>query len=72
VARILESGVRSGARLADGIRIHATRLRQEEADRALAGAERVLVVVAAPLTLCFLPAFVLLGLIPLVVGFAEL
>lgn len=72
VARLAESGTRNGARLADGVRAQATRLRAEAADASLAGAERVLVVVAAPLTLCFLPAFVLVGLIPLVVGFAGI
>lgn len=72
VARLAESGSRNGARLADGVRAQATRLRAEAADASLAGAERVLVVVAAPLTLCFLPAFVLVGLIPLVVGFAGI
>ena len=48
----------------------ADRLRRTAGDRSRAGAERVLVAVAAPLTLCFLPAFVLVGLVPLVVGFA--
>jgi tight adherence protein B len=72
VARLAESGSRNGARLAEGVRAQATRLRAEAADASLAGAERVLVVVAAPLTLCFLPAFVLVGLIPLVVGFAGI
>lgn len=72
VARLAESGSRNGARLAEGVRAQATRLRMEAADASLAGAERVLVVVAAPLTLCFLPAFVLVGLIPLVVGFAGI
>lgn len=72
VARLAESGTRSGARLAEGVRAQADRLRQDAADQSLAGAERVLVVVAAPLTLCFLPAFVFVGLIPLVVGFAGL
>ena len=72
VARMAESGSRNGARLAEGVRARADRLRAEAADVSLAGAERVLVVVAAPLTLCFLPAFVLVGLIPLVVGFAAI
>lgn len=70
VARSASSGARNGARLAEGVRAQAARLRQDAADASLAGAERVLVVVAAPLTLCFLPAFVLVGLLPLVAGFA--
>lgn len=70
VARSASSGARNGARLAEGVRVQAARLRQDAADASLAGAERVLVVVAAPLTLCFLSAFVLVGLLPLVAGFA--
>jgi tight adherence protein B len=72
VARQAAGQTRSGARLADGVRAQAARLRREAADRSLAASERVLVVVAAPLTLCFLPAFILVGLVPLVVGFAGI
>lgn len=70
VARRAASQVRNGGRMADEITGQADRLRRQAGDRARAGAERVLVAVAAPLTLCFLPAFVLVGLVPLVVGFA--
>ncbi|WP_261796966.1 hypothetical protein [Corynebacterium provencense] len=72
VARLAGAGARHGGRLAEGVKAQAVRLRQDSADASRAGAERVLVVVAAPLTLCFLPAFVLVGLIPLVVGFAGI
>ncbi|HCT14749.1 type II secretion system F family protein [Corynebacterium nuruki] len=72
VARQAAGQTRSGARLAGGVRAQAARLRREAADRSLAASERVLVVVAAPLTLCFLPAFILVGLVPLVVGFAGI
>jgi tight adherence protein B len=72
LARQAAGQTRSGARLADGVRAQAARLRREAADRSLAASERVLVVVAAPLTLCFLPAFILVGLVPLVVGFAGI
>jgi hypothetical protein len=34
-------------------------------------AQRVGVHAVAPLALCFLPAFVLLGIVPLVVGLAQ-
>lgn len=70
VARRAVAQVRNGGRMAEDVTGQADRLRQQAEDRARAGAERVLVVVAAPLTLCFLPAFVLVGLVPLVVGFA--
>jgi tight adherence protein B len=72
VARQAAAQTRSGARLAEGVRTQAARLRRDAADRSLAASERVLVVVAAPLTLCFLPAFILVGLVPLVVGFAGI
>lgn len=70
VARRAASQVRNGGRMAGEVTAQADRLRRQAEDAARAGAERVLVAVAAPLTLCFLPAFVLVGLIPLVVGFA--
>ncbi|MDN5719357.1 MAG: hypothetical protein L0H07_04280, partial [Corynebacterium sp.] len=70
VARRAASQVRNGGRMAGEVTAQADRLRRRAEDAARAGSERVLVAVAAPLTLCFLPAFVLVGLIPLVVGFA--
>lgn len=70
VARRAAAQVRNGGRMAEEVTGQADRLRRQAEDRARAGAERVLVAVAAPLTLCFLPAFVLVGLVPLVVGFA--
>lgn len=70
VARRAAVQVRNGARMSEEIISQSDRLRRVAADRSRAGAERVLVAVAAPLTLCFLPAFVLVGLVPLVVGFA--
>lgn len=70
VARRAASQVRNGGRMAGEVTAQADRLRRQAEDAARAGSERVLVAVAAPLTLCFLPAFVLVGLIPLVVGFA--
>ncbi|HIW92068.1 MAG TPA: type II secretion system F family protein [Candidatus Corynebacterium avicola] len=70
VARRAAVQARNGARMSEEILGIADRLRRSAGDRSRAGAERVLVAVAAPLTLCFLPAFVLVGLVPLVVGFA--
>lgn len=72
VARQAAQQARSGTMLAQGARTQAARLRRLAADQAQAGAEKVLVVIAAPLTLCFLPAFVLVGLIPLVMGLAGI
>ncbi|WP_420098339.1 type II secretion system F family protein [Corynebacterium sp.] len=70
VARRAGSQIRNGGRLAGAVTAQADRLRRQAGDSARAGAERVLVAVAAPLTLCFLPAFVLVGLVPLIIGFA--
>ena len=50
----------------------AEHLRRVAADKATAGAEKVLIALAAPLTLCFLPAFVFVGLLPLAIGMASL
>lgn len=70
VARRAGSQVRNGGRMSEAVTAQADRLRAQADDSARAGAERVLVAVAAPLTLCFLPAFVVVGLVPLVIGFA--
>uniref|UniRef100_UPI0025B98752 type II secretion system F family protein n=1 Tax=Corynebacterium sp. TaxID=1720 RepID=UPI0025B98752 len=70
VARRAAAQVRNGGRLSEAVTAQADRLRRRADDTARAGAERVLVAVAAPLTLCFLPAFVVVGLVPLVIGFA--
>ncbi|OLT53747.1 hypothetical protein BJF89_02785 [Corynebacterium sp. CNJ-954] len=70
VARRAGSQVRNGGRMSEAVTAQADRLRTQADDSARAAAERVLVAVAAPLTLCFLPAFVVVGLVPLVIGFA--
>lgn len=49
----------------------AGRLRAEADAAATARAERASVLVAGPLGLCFLPAFVCLGVLPVVVGLAD-
>ncbi|QYH20376.1 type II secretion system F family protein [Corynebacterium aquatimens] len=58
----------SGAALADGCGRIAARLRAEAADGATAKAERAGVLIAIPLTACFLPAFFALGLAPVVIS----
>lgn len=72
VVRQAAQHTRAGSIMAAGARSQAARLRRLAADQATAGAEKILVVIAAPLTLCFLPAFVLVGLIPLVIGLAGI
>ena len=72
VARQAVQQTRAGTRLAEGAKAQARRIRQHSLNQVEAGAERVLIAVAAPLTLCFLPAFVLIGLVPLVIGLAGI
>lgn len=72
VARQAAQQTRAGSALSKGARRHAQRLRQSAKDTAVANAEKILVTIAAPLTLCFLPAFIVVGLIPLVIGLAGI
>ncbi|MCF7551622.1 type II secretion system F family protein [Pseudonocardia sp. WMMC193] len=60
----------TGTGLARVARGEAARLRDGLADAAEARAERAAVLVAAPLGLCFLPAFLALGIAPVVLGLA--
>ena len=48
----------------------ATQTREEAADAARAAAERASVLIAAPLGLCYLPAFLCLGIVPVIAGLA--
>ncbi|KAB1502885.1 hypothetical protein F7230_07795 [Corynebacterium sp. 320] len=72
IARMAAQQSTSGAMLADAMAHHAEYLRKLSLDKATEAAEKMLVVLAAPLTLCFLPAFVVTGLIPLALGLAGL
>lgn len=60
----------SGAALADGVAELAVQCRNDAAHVAAAAAERAGVFIAGPLGLCFLPAFVCLGIVPVVAGLA--
>lgn len=60
----------SGAPMARGFADLAERSRAAVADDAEATAQRAGVLISAPLGLCFLPAFVFLGLVPVIVGLA--
>nr|WP_241249838.1 type II secretion system F family protein [Rhodococcus sp. X156] len=70
LARLARRSGRSGASLAGGVAELAELQRAAAEDSAAAGAERAGVLVAGPLGLCFLPAFVCLGVAPVVVGLA--
>lgn len=62
---------RAGASLADGVAALAEATREQAQTSALARAERAGVLISGPLGLCFLPAFVCLGIAPVVVGLAA-
>lgn len=57
-----------GSTLADAVREHAVALRSAVTDDAERSAGKAGVAMTAPLGLCFLPAFLCLGLAPVVVG----
>jgi pilus assembly protein TadC len=68
--RLARRSASSGAALADGVADLADQCRHDAAHAAAAAAERAGVLIAGPLGLCFLPAFVCLGIAPVVAGLA--
>lgn len=68
--RLARRSSSSGAALAEGVAELAVRSRHDAASAAAATAERAGVLIAGPLGLCFLPAFVCLGIVPVVAGLA--
>jgi pilus assembly protein TadC len=60
----------SGARLAGALADTAEQLRHRQLQRALGRAQRAGVWVLLPLGCCFLPAFVCIGIVPVVIGIA--
>ena len=71
LARTARHSGRSGAAIAASCERVAARLREDAEDRAVGAAERAGVLIALPLTLCFLPAFMLLGLAPMVLSLGS-
>jgi Flp pilus assembly protein TadB len=71
LARAARHTARSGSALADVADELASELRSDSADHAEAKAQRASVLIAGPLGLCFLPAFLCLGVAPVVLGLAE-
>jgi pilus assembly protein TadC len=61
----------SGLRLARGFSALATQLRADSVAAGLARAHRAGVWSLAPLGLCFLPAFVCIGIVPVVIGIGQ-
>lgn len=68
--RLARRSAASGAALADGVAELAEQVRHDAADAATATAERASVLIAGPLGVCYLPAFLCLGIVPVVVGLA--
>ncbi|RJO77916.1 type II secretion system F family protein [Nocardia panacis] len=70
LARMARRSARSGASLAVAVGELAEQRRAVVEDAAAARAERAGVLIGGPLGLCFLPAFVCLGIVPVVIGLA--
>ena len=70
LSRLARRSAASGAAMAQGVAELADQSRHEAADTATAAAERASVLIAGPLGVCYLPAFVCLGIVPVVVGLA--
>jgi pilus assembly protein TadC len=68
--RLARRSASSGTALAEGVAALAAQSRDDAAHAATATAERAGVLIAGPLGLCFLPAFVCLGIAPVVAGLA--
>jgi pilus assembly protein TadC len=68
--RLARRSASSGAALAQGVAELAAQSRNDAADTAGAAAERASVLIAGPLGMCYLPAFVCLGIVPVVAGLA--
>lgn len=71
LARIARLADQSGGATADATRRIAHGLRAEASDKSTARAERASVLIAIPLTACFLPAFLVLGLAPVIISLAA-
>jgi len=68
IASLASASTRTGASIVAGCRRVADKLTQRAADERTAATERAGVLIALPLTTCFLPAFFLLGLVPVLVS----
>jgi Flp pilus assembly protein TadB len=71
VGRSIARAAESGAPVAAAVAVVADEHRRQRRWRAQLRAHRVSVRAAAPLGLCFLPAFILIGIVPVVVGIGR-
>ncbi|WKD58575.1 hypothetical protein [Corynebacterium caspium] len=58
----------AGSQVSNGAKNIAAGLRDTATDQVISAAERAGVLIAIPLSFCFLPAFFILGLVPVIVG----
>nr|WP_285124795.1 type II secretion system F family protein [Propionibacterium freudenreichii] len=70
-ARDLARSARTGEAVADTIHLHATRTREAHRDHLNKKARTVAVKSVGPMMACFLPAFILAGVVPIFVGIAS-
>lgn len=70
LAAAARRSARSGSALAGAAAELAARMRAEQSDAAEARAQRAGVLITGPLGFCFLPGFLCLGVIPVVIGLA--
>lgn len=71
LARAARRSGRSGSALAESLTRLAAESRAVARERSEARAQRAGVLIAGPLGLCFLPAFLALGVLPVVIGLAS-
>ncbi|MGP3980510.1 type II secretion system F family protein [Streptomyces sp. KR80] len=71
LARCLERAQAAGAPVVEQVTSLALVCRADRAREATAGARRAAVLATAPLGLCFLPAFLAVGVAPVVIGLAS-
>ncbi|MBX9424411.1 type II secretion system F family protein [Streptomyces lateritius] len=71
LARCMERAGSSGAPAAEAVARHAAALRSAGTRAAEARARRAQVLISAPVGLCFLPAFLAVGVAPVVIGLAT-
>ncbi|MGW0119044.1 type II secretion system F family protein [Streptomyces sp. NPDC003327] len=71
LARCMERAGATGAPAAEAVARHAAGLRAARARVAAARARRAQVLISAPVGLCFLPAFLAVGVAPVVIGLAA-
>ncbi|NLG46516.1 type II secretion system F family protein [Gordonia sp. (in: high G+C Gram-positive bacteria)] len=71
LAALVRRASRAGSALAEAVAGFADGTRRRAENEALEAAERAGVKISGPLGLCFLPAFVCLGIVPVVIGLAS-